>query len=268
MRDSDAMTVRIVQITDLHLFRDPDERLFGIPTRELLQDVLDHVAEHAGRVDHLVITGDHSHDDLPETYEALREMLAPWLDRLWQLPGNHDARGVLRDVFGDRIDGRGDDRISFSFPAGGWRCLGLDTQVAGEVGGRLDEEHIAWIRAELREHDPAGAVVFMHHPPLATGLDWLDRIGLEGKELLRELLAAEPRLRLVCCGHIHHDRAERVGDAEIVTTPATGLQFSATSPTKLFVRSAPGYRIVELDADGYATWVVRLTDARTTPDMG
>jgi Icc protein len=262
------MTTRIVQITDLHLFRDADERLFGIPTRELLQDVLDHVAAHAGRVDHLVITGDHTHDDLPETYEALREMLAPWLDRLWQLPGNHDARPVLRAVFGDRIDGDGGERISFSFAADGWLCLGLDTQVPGAVGGLVDEEHMRWVEEQLRTHDPVGAVLFLHHPPLDTGLEWLDRIGLDGKELLRALLVAEPRLRLVCAGHIHHERAERVGEAEIVTTPATGLEFSPTSPTKLFVRSAPGYRIVELDDEGHATWVVRLTEARYTPDMG
>lgn len=262
------MTTRIVQLTDLHLFRNPDERLFGIPTRELAEDVLAHVAEHAGRVDHLVITGDHSHDDLPETYEALRELLTPWLDRLWPLPGNHDARAVLRAVFADRIAGDGSERVSFSFRAGGWLCLGLDTQVPGKVGGLIDAGQIGWIEEQLRAHDPAGAVLFMHHPPLDTGQEWLDRIGLEGKELLRELLVAEPRLQLVCCGHIHHERVERVGGAEIVTTPSTGLEFSPTNPTRLFVRSAPGYRIVELGEDGYATWVVRLPEARYTPDMG
>lgn len=262
------MTTRIVQITDLHLFSDPDERLFGIPTRELLHDVLAHVTEHAGHVDHLVITGDHSHDDLPETYAGLRELLAPWGDRLWQLPGNHDARAVLRAVFRERIDGEGGERISFSFRADDWLCLGLDTQVPGEVGGRLEEEQLAWIERQLLEHDPAGAVLFMHHPPLDTGQEWLDRIGLDGKEPLRALLVAEPRLRLVCCGHIHHERAERVGSAEIVTTPSTGLEFSATSPTRLFVRCAPGYRIIELGEEGYATWVVRLTEARYAPDPG
>ena len=30
------MTTRILQLSDLHRFADPDERLFGIPTRELL----------------------------------------------------------------------------------------------------------------------------------------------------------------------------------------------------------------------------------------
>lgn len=261
------MTTRIVQITDLHLFRDADERLFGIPTRATLAEVLEHVEHNAGRVDHLVVTGDHTHDDLPETYHALRAMLEPWLDRLWQVPGNHDARAVLREVFPDRIGGSGDERVSFAFRAGDWLCLGLDTQVPGEVAGRVDDEHVAWVRAQIAEHGPGGAVLFMHHPPLMTGQEWLDGIGLEGKELVRELLAAEPRVRLVCCGHIHHERSDRVGAAGIVTTPSTGLQFSDTSPTKLFVQAPPGYRIVELGEGGVSTRVVRLPQARHVPDQ-
>ncbi|MCJ7710445.1 MAG: metallophosphoesterase, partial [Chloroflexi bacterium] len=87
---------RIVQLTDLHVFADPSARLFGIPTRELLEDVVSHVEAHAGPVDHVVVTGDHTHDELPETYAAVRELLAPFLDRLWLLPGNHDDRAVLR----------------------------------------------------------------------------------------------------------------------------------------------------------------------------
>lgn len=261
------MTVRIVQLTDLHLFREPDGRLFGIPTRELLLDVLAHVERHAGRVDHLVVTGDSSHDDLPETYEALRAILTPWLDRLWQLPGNHDERAVLRAVFGDRIGGAGGERISFSFRDGGWLCLGLDTQVTGEVGGRLDDAHLAWIRAELREHDPEGAVLFMHHPPVETGLPWLDRIGLEGRELLQALLVEESRIRLVCSGHVHHELSQRVGSAEVVTTPSTGLEFSPSSTAALYVQAPPGYRIVELGEGSYATRVVRLPEARYAPEQ-
>ncbi len=259
------MTVRIVQITDLHLFRDPEERLYGIPTRELLGDVLAHIGRHAGRVDHFVITGDHSHDDLPETYEALRGMLVPWLDRLWQLPGNHDARSVLRSVFPDRIGGEADERIRFAFPAEQWLCLGLDTQVAGEVGGRFDEEQRDWIVARLDEQRPRRALLFMHHPPLVTGQAWLDRIGLDGKELLLDLIAEDGRIELVCCGHIHQERVARVGATEIVTTPSTGLQFSASSAETAFVQEPPGYRVVELAADGLATYVVRLPEARYVP---
>jgi Icc protein len=130
------MTTRILQLSDVHRFADPDERLFGIPTRELFEDVLAHVEPSGLRPDHVVMTGDHTHDELPETYAAVREELAPFLDRLWLVPGNHDDRAVLRAAFDDRIPGDGAGRVTFSFRAGDWLCLGLDTQVTGAVPSR------------------------------------------------------------------------------------------------------------------------------------
>ena len=227
--------------------------------------MLAHVERSGLRPDHVVVTGDHTHDELPETYAAVREELAPFLDRLWLLPGNHDDRVVLRAAFGDRIPADGNGRVTFSFRAGDWLCLGLDTQVPGAVGGRLGAEQVDWIRAQLADHRPRAAVLFMHHPPVELGLAWLDRIRLEDADLLQALLVDEPRVRLVCCGHVHHESSHRVGSAEVVTVPSTGLQFSPTGDVAEFVTAPPGYRLIELGDDGYSTTVVRLPEARYAP---
>ena len=258
-------TTRILQLSDLHPFADRNARLFGIPTRELLEDVLAHVQESGVRPDHVVVTGDHTHDELPETYAAVRELLEPVLDRLWPLPGNHDDRAELRSAFADRIPGHGGDRINWAFDAEGWLCLGLDTHVPGAVSGRIGTDQVEWIRVQLEDRRPRAAVLFMHHPPVELGLAWLDRIGLEDAHLLRELLAEEPRVRLVCCGHVHHESSNHVATAEVVTVPSTGLQFSPVSDVAEFVTAPPGYRIIELYGDGYSTWVVRLPEARYMP---
>jgi 3',5'-cyclic-AMP phosphodiesterase len=258
-------TTQILQLSDLHPFADPDERLFGIPTRELLTEVLAHVQASGLRPDHVVVTGDHTHDELPETYAAVRELLEPFLDRLWLLPGNHDDRAVLRAAFDDRIPVDGAGRITFSFRAGDWLCLGLDTHVPGAVSGRIGADQVGWIREQLDQHGPRAAVLFMHHPPVELGLAWLDRIGLEDARLLQDLLAEEPRIRLVCCGHVHHESSNRLGAAEIVTVPSTGLQFSPVGDVAEFVTAPPGYRLIELGDDGYSTRVVRLPEARYAP---
>ncbi len=258
-------TVRIVQITDLHLFADPEARLFGIPTRETLREVAAHIERHAGRIDHLVVTGDHTHDETRASCEAVREILEPWRDRLWQVPGNHDDRGVLRSVFGDRIDGAGAERVQFAFSDAGWLCLGLDTQRTGAVSGTLDDVHVDWIHAQLQRAGSDHIVLFLHHPPVLIGSTWLDAIGLDGKERLQALLREDARFRLVCAGHVHHASAQHVGAAEVVTTPSTGLQFDPAGTETTFAYDLPGYRIVELDGDGYSTRVVRLPTARHTP---
>ena len=256
---------RIVQLTDLHLYADPDARFYEIPTRELLQDVVAHVEQNAGRVDHLVVTGDHTNDDLAVTYEAVRDILRPWHDRTWFVPGNHEDRVTLRATFPDRIPGERSERITFSFTAGDGLCLGLDTHVPGQVSGHIGADQIAWVEAQVEAHDPVTAVLFMHHPPILLGLGWLDRIGLAGREELQDLMLRDSRIRLVCCGHVHHESSHRVGAATVVTTPSTGLQFSPTSEVAEFVRAAPGYRVIELDGDSCVTRVVRLSEARYAP---
>ena len=256
---------RIVQLTDLHLYEDPDARFYEIPTRELFQDVVAHVEQNAGRVDHLVVTGDHTNDDLAVTYEAVRDILRPWHDRAWFVPGNHEDRATLRATFPDRIPGAGAERINFAFTAGDALCLGVDTHVPGKVPGHVGADQIEWIEGQLEAHDAATVVLFMHHPPILLGLAWMDRIGLAGREQLQDLVLREPRIRLVCCGHVHHESSHRVGAATVVTTPSTGLQFSPTSEEAEFVPGAPGYRIIELDGDSCATRVVRLPEARYAP---
>lgn len=256
---------RIVQLTDLHVFADPEARLYDIPTRELLRDVAAHVERHAGRVDHLVVTGDLTHDEQAPSYEAVRELLRPWRDRIWLVPGNHEDRATLRATFGDRIPGAGAERITFSFTAGEALCLGLDTHVPGQVAGRVDEAQLAWVSDQLDAHESAAAILFMHHPPVLLGRAWLDRIGLAGRELVQDLVLRDARIRLVCCGHVHHESSSRVGAATVVTTPSTGLQFSPDADEPTFVRAPPGYRIIDLEGGTCTTRVVRLPEARHAP---
>ncbi len=259
------VTVRLLQLTDLHVFKDPDVRLKGIPTRELLEDVVRHISESGQTFDHVVVTGDHTHDELPESYQAVRQILSPWLDRLWQVPGNHDDRTVLRSVFGDRVSGVGQDRITFAFKTGRWLCLGVDTHVPGAVPGRIESDQIDWIREQIQWKNPDRVALFMHHPPVDVGSLWMDPIGLTGKELLHELLRSERRIELVCSGHVHHEFSSHVGNAKIFTTPSTGLQFSPAGSQPTFVAAPPGYRVIELTDDGFSTTVCRLPVTRFLP---
>lgn len=258
-------TVRILQLTDLHVFKDAGECLKGIPTRELLEDVVRHILATGESFDHVIVTGDHTHDELPESYAAVRQILTPWLDRLRQVPGNHDHRTVLRSVFGDLVPGVGQDRITFSFVAGKWLCLGLETHVPGAVPGRIDADQIEWIRQQIALFDPDRVALFMHHPPVDIGSLWMDPIGLSGKELLHDLFKAESRIQLVCCGHVHHEFSTLIGSAKIFTTPATGIQFSPTGSVPTFAADPPGYRIIELTDDGFSTIVYRLSEVRFLP---
>ena len=260
------MTItRILQLTDLHVFRDPAARLKGIPTFELLQDVVEFIRTSGEPYDYVVVTGDHTHDELPESYSAVRNVLSPWIDRLFQVPGNHDDRAVLRSVFGDRVAGLGDEQINFSFRAGSWLCLGLDTHVPHSVPGLIESDQIKWAKKQVSSSDAKCVALFLHHPPVNVGSQWMDPIGLAGKEMLQEWFAEEARIRLVCCGHVHHEFRCVLGHTEILTTPSTGIQFSPSGSTPTFEAAPPGYRIIELRDEDYSTSVVRLPETRFAP---
>jgi len=257
--------MRILQLTDLHVFSEPGSRLKGIPTRECLQDVVDHILANEQPFDHVVVTGDHTHDELSASYQAVRDILSPFLDRLWQVPGNHDDRTVLRAEFSDRVTGGADERVNFQFTCGEWLCLGLDTHQPGQVSGIIDEDQIEWLTAQLAASSATRVALFCHHPPVDIHSVWMDAIGLQQRELLQQVVQNDDRIRLICCGHVHHEFQAELFNAMVVTTPSTGIQFDSAGDVPNFSKGAPGYRVIEFDGLNMSTSVRRLPVAKYAP---
>ena len=252
------MTTRIVQVTDLHLMADPRAELKGVCTRTTLQAVLDILRRDFGSAERLIITGDLAHDELRETYVALRELLGDWLPRLRLIPGNHENRDFMRQVFSDRltvVDGRN----AFAESVGGWRIIGLDSQWPGEVRGQLGLPQQEWLTHELAAESLQPTAIFLHHPPLQVGTGWLDEIGLADAEALLDLLRRSEQVKFVCCGHIHHEMTISQRDVLLLTTPSTSVQFLPDTEMLVPDSVPPGFRIFDLESDGsFRTRVVRV----------
>lgn len=255
---------RIIQLTDLHLTADPAARLKNVPTWETFRDVLTHVRENAGDWDLLVITGDLAQDERAETYERLRAELGDWLPRCRLVPGNHDNRAGLRQVFPEMFSNRSEFLI-FREAVGEWRILGLDTQSPGEVGGRIGPDQLEWLARQLEENGDSPTLVFLHHPPVSVNSAWLDKIGLEAPEPFRELIATHPQVRAVATGHVHHVFEGKLGRSAVLTTPSTAIQFEPGGESATYINDPPGYRVFDLEDTGYRTQVVRLPVLRFPP---
>ncbi|MDH3450938.1 MAG: phosphodiesterase [Gammaproteobacteria bacterium] len=254
------MSVRIVQLTDLHLYKRRDGVLAGVPTWETFSAVQQLVRDRHADFDYLVLTGDLAQDEARETYEMLREALGDWLACCRIVPGNHDDPAHLRAVFPE-LFGNDSQSLNFSLACGEWRIAGLDSQVVGEVNGRVGVTQLEWLRERLTEPPAAPTLIFVHHPPLPIGVDWLDTLGLDEAEQLVSLIAESPQVKLVCAGHVHQEWQGHIGESLVCTTPSTCVQFGARSE-KSFDSKAAGYRTITLEADGrYTTAVHRLSDA-------
>lgn len=217
---------RILQITDLHLVSE-GLRVSGVlDTAKIVQEFVSQVIEtmpRIGPVDALLVTGDISDDGSAESYALFRKMMAQLGLPLLVIPGNHDLREPMRQAHADLGLLPAAGKLNWSAMIGDLKVIGLDTLVEGSGGGALDSDTLAFLDAELAGAGPA--LVAMHHPPFACGIDFMDGIGLAGADQLAEILArATGDIRIVS-GHLHLTATGSVGRVPALVCPSPCSMF-------------------------------------------
>jgi Icc protein len=100
----------------------------------------------------------------------------------------------------------------------------------------------------------------MHHPPVLVGSDWVDKLALLSFIPFANLVERFEQIKLVVCGHVHQDYQTELFQATVVTTPSTSVQFKTNSKEFATEDLPPGFRIIDLHADGTVEMsVIRVT---------
>lgn len=181
------------------------------------------------RPDLVVATGDLVNDARPQQYDRFQEIVADLRAPLLPLPGNHDDRTELRRRFAGLLPPGGpDDPIDHVVDVGPVRLVLLDTQIPGSVGGRLTAGQLDWLDGVLAEAPERPTVVFQHHPPFVTGIDFMDHDGFDGAAAYESVIGRHPQVELVSCGHLHRTIHHRFGGAVAATWPSTCAQLDLT----------------------------------------
>lgn len=246
---------RLVQITDSHLFADPNGKLLGITTRCSFEAVLDlAVAGEAGiPAAALVLTGDLVHDESPEGYAYLRDRLGAKGLPYYCIPGNHDQPDRLAQWLGAAAVGRLARRT-----LGDWNLIFLDSTRPGEEGGWLGPDQLEGVDRLLAE-GPRPTLVFLHQHPVAVGSAWMDTMDVENGHELIQVCDRYAHLRGLVFGHVHQEFATERGSYLILGSPSTCVQFLPRSTDFAIDTRPPGYRELLLYPDGrLETWVRRL----------
>lgn len=253
------MSLRIIQISDCHLFADPAAQLKGICTQERLNWILQALRTERQQPDLLILTGDLTHDEKRETYSSLHQQLAPWREKLRVLAGNHDDRAGLSEFF-PQPPMSDEGRILFAENAGNWKLIGLDSQLTGASKGFLGKVQLNWLASQLAAQPTHPTALFLHHPPVQVGSLWLDQIGLEDAAEFWEVIMRFSQVKVICAGHVHQELAITRGNVLVLATPSTGVQFLPQASTLAIDSVPPGFRVMELDDSGEVrTRVVRIT---------
>ena len=250
---------RVLQISDLHLLEDKTALLKGVNPWNALDQMLNRLrsfTRDVGEVDLLIITGDLAQDEQLATYEALADVLCEWLPMCRMIPGNHDDREFIQQVFGNVLCADV-DRIGFAENVGSWRLIGIDSHVPGEVAGQVGAEQLKWLQSELESH-PQETLIFVHHPPFDIGSSWVDAINLRNGAELVDVIRQFSHVKGVSCGHVHQEFDGGLDDLRMLTTPAVVFQFEPDASEPKIDRRGAGFRIFKLDEGRFETTIERL----------
>jgi 3',5'-cyclic-AMP phosphodiesterase len=170
----------IAQISDMHI-KPPGELLYKrVDTAGYLERAVAHVTALDPRPDIVLATGDLVDGGAVAEYELLRRLLAPLAMPVYLIPGNHDRRDTMRQVFADHVYLPKNGFLQYVFEHGDLRLIALDTLVEGKPWGELCAERLSWLEERLGESDRP-TLLFMHHPPFDVGITAFDRAKLTAR---------------------------------------------------------------------------------------
>ncbi len=247
--------LRVVQVTDCHLFKTPEGKLLGMNTQESLDAVLALIREeHKGRFDCFLATGDLSQDGSVESYQRLKSDLEHFNKPQYWIPGNHDHRANMESVIGQ-------DAMPSLIQFEHWQIVLLDSQVPGKVHGNLTDNQLAVLEKALQTPPHKHTLVCMHHQPWPMGSQWLDTQKIRSLEKFNEIISQSNHVQAVLWGHVHQASEAEHHGAQYISTPSTCVQFEPHSEDFSVDTLSPGYRWLELYPDGtLKTSVSRVED--------
>jgi 3',5'-cyclic-AMP phosphodiesterase len=214
----------IAQISDMHVKADGELLYRRIDTAGYLERAVTHVNALDPRPDLVIATGDLVEGGKPEEYARLKRLLAPLAMPVHLIPGNHDARDALREVFPDHAYLPRTGFLQYTIEDQPVRLIALDTLVPGKGYGALCAERLDWLEARLAESDRP-TILFMHHPPFDCGIDAFDGMKLnEGGEQLSALVRRHDNVERVMCGHVHRPIQVRWAGTMASIAPSTAHQ--------------------------------------------
>jgi 3',5'-cyclic-AMP phosphodiesterase len=262
--DTDHAPTIVVQLSDLHLREGPD----GVGPAERLKRALAQVNALQARPDAILVSGDVVDVPSQAAYAQARELLSGLGLAIHAIPGNHDDREMLRAYLAPEAAGSGGEDstaaphgtgapVNFAVDCGQLRLVGCDTTQAGQDGGTLGAQQLAWLDETLREQPQTPTLLAMHHPPVLTGVRVMDTIALAGADRapLETMLEGHPQVHAITCGHVHTTMSTSFAGRPLLICPSTN------STVRLDLRPREDLPFVESDQPvGFA--VHALVDGR------
>jgi 3',5'-cyclic-AMP phosphodiesterase len=255
----------LCHLSDLHV-RPPGQLAYRrVDTAAYVRRCVEHIAALDPRPDAVIVTGDIADRGAPEEYEHALALLAPLSLPLYVIPGNHDDRAALQRAFAHHAYlPESTEFVQYTAAIGPVQLVALDTLVPGEGGGMLCTQRLDWLENALGRAHASPVVILMHHPPFATGIEYMDAVGLRCAYPLEPLIRRHENVERIFCGHLHRTILRRFGGTIAVSAPSpahqVALNFAPEAAPK-FVMEPPGYLMHRWTEEaGFITYAAVIGD--------
>lgn len=217
----------IAHITDFHILPAPALCYGFSDTRAGLARTIDALIAMRPRPDLVVASGDLVDEPSIAAYATLRAILSPLDLPLILLPGNHDDRALLAASFPDHPYLAQDGGLAnFAREFEAVRIIGFDAVVPGKEFAAPTDAALNWLEETLAQVPDCATMIVMHHPPIETGLAFMDAIQPPWPARLAAVIAANDQVKLIVCGHVHRAIEGMLGNARVSSGGSTGHQFA------------------------------------------
>lgn len=257
----------IAQMTDIHIGFDPDARPEEL-NRQRFRAVLDRLLKQPNVPDLLVLSGDITDRGDAESFAKTAELLADLPFPVHAMVGNHDSREGLLAAFPHTL--REGGFIHAAFEQDGLLVVLLDTLEPGRHGGAFCSARRDWLRRTLEANRGMPTVIFMHHPPVVSGIQWMDpRVDEPWIANLSAALDGMDQVQAIHCGHLHRPLSARFCGVPVGVTPSVAplvsLDLRPISPEKpdaraLITTEPPSYALHHWDGSQLVTHYETVSD--------
>lgn len=245
-------TVRVSQLSDLHVVAESGGRVRGVDTWAALEAALGRLRQED--CDLVLATGDLSHDGTAASYGRLRGRLEALGRPVLCLAGNHDvAAEMAASLESERIR-----RCPVARLGAAWQIVSVDSCVDGKAAGRFRPSELDRLDAALDSSGGRFTLLALHHPPLLDCVS--EGCRLENPEDLLSRLDPRRGLRGVVWGHAHEASDALRDGVRLLGAPSTAFRMLHTSESTRsgspfarghrFEARGRGFRRLQLRDDG------------------
>jgi len=239
--------VTIALITDIHIPKEGDNPM-DIDVRAKFRQQIEAMKQDT--FDELIVAGDLCFKEgTKEIYQWVKSYLDELNVSYYIIPGNHDNRDNLIDVF-DLFHLYDGEELYYKKTIGDKQFLFLDS---GK--GYMLEKQFTWLQ-DLVPQLQNDVTIFMHHPPTISKVPHMDNnFAFQNMDRIQSLLKQHDETIDVFCGHYHVEKFVRKSNLNVYITPSPFFNLSHEKEDFYIENQLIGWRKIIFEDDKLYTFV-------------